>query len=99
MQVLDAAEIDFPDMGELLIRDPETDFSQFVDTDQSRTRQAINAASAAQRARTAAAIRRAGAGHVVLRTDRDWVADIARFVLTYRRTAAVISQPPKGVGI
>ncbi|CEH05397.1 Hypothetical protein PFCIRM134_10810 [Propionibacterium freudenreichii] len=99
VHVLDAAEIDFPDMGELLIRDPETDFSQFVDTDQSRTRQAINAASAAQRARTAAAIRRAGAGHVVLRTDRDWVADIARFVLTYRRTAAVISQPPKGVGI
>ncbi|MFZ2625645.1 MAG: DUF58 domain-containing protein, partial [Propionibacterium sp.] len=50
-----------------------------------------------QRERSAAAIRRAGAGHVVLRTDRDWVADIARFVLTYRRTAAVISQPPKGV--
>ena len=99
VQVLDAAEIDFPDMGEMLIRDPETDFSQFVDTDQERTRQAVNAASAAQRERTAAAIRRAGAGHVVLRTDHDWVADIARFVLTYRRTAAVISQPPKGVSI
>ena len=29
---------------------------------------------------TAAAVRAAGAGHLVLRTDRDWVADLARFV-------------------
>ena len=97
VQVMDSAEVDFPNMGELLIRDPETNFSRFIDTDEPKARQAINAASAAQRARTAAAIRRAGAAHVVLRTDRDWVADIARFVLSYRRTAAVISQPPKGV--
>ena len=38
-----------------------------------------------------------GAGHLQLRTDRDWVADIARFVLGYRRTAAMLHQPPQGV--
>lgn len=97
VEVLDAAEVDFPDMGEILLRDPETDFARFVNTSDRRAREAVTRAARAQRERSAAAIRRAGAGHVVLRTDRDWVADIARFVLTYRRTAAVISQPPKGV--
>ena len=29
IEVVDAHEIDFPDMGELLIRDPETDFARF----------------------------------------------------------------------
>jgi len=32
-----------------------------------------------------------------LRTDSDWVTDIARFVLGYRRTAAILHQPPQGV--
>ena len=48
-------------------------------------------------ARVAIAMRRAGVGHLQLRTDRDWVADIARFVLNYRRTAAILHQPPQGV--
>ncbi len=43
------------------------------------------------------ALRRAGVGHIQLRTDRDWVHDIARFVLTYRRVAASLHQPPQGV--
>lgn len=98
VEVVDAAEVDFPDVGEVLVRDPESDFTRFVDTGDVRARRAVSAASRAQRERTAAAIRRAGAGHVVLRTDRDWVADIARFVLTYRRTAAVISQPQREAG-
>ncbi|MFT8396368.1 DUF58 domain-containing protein [Propionibacterium sp.] len=96
VQVLDAAEIDFPDVGEIMLRDPETDFARFVNTSDRRSRQAMDRASRAQRDRITAAIRRSGAGHVLLRTDRDWVTDIARFVLTYRRTAAVISQPPQG---
>ena len=42
-------------------------------------------------------MRRAGVGHIQLRTDRDWVQDIARFVLAYRRTASMLHQPPQGV--
>ena len=53
--------------------------------------------SRAQRERISVAIRRAGAGHLQLRTDSDWVTDIARFVLGYRRTAAILHQPPQGV--
>jgi hypothetical protein len=33
----------------------------------------------------------------VLRTDRDWVADTARFALKHRRVAARLHQPPAGV--
>jgi len=43
------------------------------------------------------ALRLSGAGHTQLRTDRDWVADIARFVLGYRRVASALHAPPQGV--
>ena len=33
------------------------------------------------RDQVAAALRRAGAAHLRLRTDRDWIADVLRFVL------------------
>lgn len=97
VEVVDAAEIDFPDVGEVLVRDPETSFMRYVNTSDKSARQRMNEASRAQRARAAAAIRRAGAGHIQLRTDSDWVTDIARFVLGYRRTAAILHKPPQGV--
>jgi hypothetical protein len=34
----------------------------------------------------AAALRHAGAAHLRLRTDSDWIADIVRFVLARKRT-------------
>ena len=97
IEVVDAAEVDFPDVGDVMVRDPETSFAHYVDTADKATRERMNAASRAQRERVAAAIRRAGAGHLQLRTDSDWVTDIARFVLGYRRTAAILHQPPQGV--
>lgn len=97
VEVVDRREIDFPDVGDILIRDPETDFSRYVNTSDDGARARFNAASAAQRERIKVAIRRAGAGHIMLRTDRDWVHDIARFVLTYRRVASVLHAPPQGV--
>ena len=97
IEVVDSHEIDFPDVGEMLIRDPESDFSRYVNTSDPAARARLNEASAAQRERTRIALRRAGVGHIQLRTDRDWVADIARFVLAYRRTASMLHQPPQGV--
>jgi len=97
VEVVDAAEINFPDVGELLIKDPETDFERYVNTSDSRARDMVDKAAAQQRARIAAALRRAGVGHIQLSTDRDWVQDIARFVLNYRRTATVLHVPPQGV--
>ena len=97
VEVLDRREVEFPDVGDILIRDPETDFQRYVNTADPAARARFDAASAAQRERIRVAIRRAGAGHILLRTDRDWVYDIARFVLNYRRTAAMLHQPPQGV--
>lgn len=97
IEVLDRHEVEFPDVGEMLIRDPETSFQRYVNTSDKNARARMDAASRAQRERVATAIRRAGAGHIQLRTDRDWVADIARFVLGYRRTAGLLHQPPQGV--
>ncbi len=97
IEVVDSREVEFPDVGDLLIRDPETDFARYVNTSDPAARQRMDAASAAQRERIRIALRRAGAAHIQLRTDSDWVHDIARFVLDYRRTASSLHQPPSGV--
>ncbi len=97
VEVVDAGETEFPDVGEILIKDPETDFARYVNTSDPRARAMIDKASKAQRERVATVLRRCGVGHIRLSTDRDWVADIARFVLTYRRTASVLHTPPQGV--
>lgn len=97
VEVVDKFELEFPNVGEILIRDPETDFERYVNTGDGAARQRMDAASAAQRERIRIALRRAGVGHIQLRTDRDWVADIARFVLAYRRVASMLHAPPQGV--
>jgi len=97
VEVIDAAELSFPDVGELLIKDPETNFERYVNTSDAKARALVDRASAQQRNRIAAAMRRTGVGHIQLATDRDWVQDIARFVLNYRRTATVLRVPQQGV--
>ncbi len=97
VEVVDRREIEFPDVGDMLIRDPETDFERYVNTGDPNARARMDAASAAQRERIRISLRRAGVGHIQLRTDRDWVHDIARFVLAYRRVASMLHAPPQGV--
>lgn len=97
VEVVDATEMAFPDVGEILIKDPESDFERFINTSDPRARKAIDKVAHAQRVRIDAAMRRAGVAHIRLQTDRDWVQDIARWVLTYRKTAAALHQPPAGV--
>jgi uncharacterized protein (DUF58 family) len=97
IEVVDKREVEFPDVGDMLIRDPETNFERYVNTADANARSRMDAASAAQRERIRISLRRAGVGHIQLRTDRDWVQDIARFVLAYRRVAALLHQPPQGV--
>ena len=97
VEVVDRREVEFPDVGDILIRDPESDFQRYVNTSDAAARARFNLASSAQRERIRVALRRAGVGHIQLRTDRDWVNDIARFVLAYRRVASQLHQPPQGV--
>lgn len=97
VEVVDRREVEFPDVGDILIRDPESDFARYINTSDAAARDRFNAASQAQRERNRIAFRRAGVAHIQLRTDRDWVEDIARFVLSYRRVASQLHQPPQGV--
>ncbi|MFI0446074.1 DUF58 domain-containing protein [Actinomadura sp. 6N118] len=86
VEIIDPRELDLPDIGLVEMTDPETGaVHEIVLNKKVRARYA--AAAAAQREHTRAALRRSGAHHLVLRTDRDWIADVARFALRQRRAA------------
>lgn len=86
IEVLDPRELDLPDIGLMTMHDPETGHVREVHlTPQLRRRYA--AAAHDQRTAIRQALRRCGVPHLVLRTDRDWILDIARFVVEQRRTA------------
>ncbi|HKT05518.1 MAG TPA: DUF58 domain-containing protein, partial [Rugosimonospora sp.] len=55
-----------------------------VQTADAQLRARYAAGAAAQRAAIATALRGAGAAHLRLRTDRDWLLDIVRFVAAQR---------------
>jgi uncharacterized protein (DUF58 family) len=84
IEVIDPRDIDLPDVGTVVLSDPETGRQREVDATPLLRRE-FAAAAAQHRTEVAAAIRRAGAGHLVLRTDSDWVADTVRFVVARKR--------------
>jgi uncharacterized protein (DUF58 family) len=84
VEILDPRELELPDVGVLAVADPETGLMHEVDTGDRRLRQRYAAAAAAQRTAVARAIRSAGAQHLRLRTDSDWLLDIVRFVAAAR---------------
>lgn len=87
-EIVDPRELSLPDVGVLRLVDPETGRHLEVQTRSKALRERYAAAAAARRTGNAAQVRRAGAGHVVLRTDRDWLVDLATFLATRRRLRA-----------
>jgi uncharacterized protein (DUF58 family) len=85
VEVIDPRELELPDVGYLTLVDPETGRRREIQTAQASLRHRYAEAAAAQRAAIARSIRSAGASHLVLRTDRDWLRDIVGFVLMARR--------------
>jgi uncharacterized protein (DUF58 family) len=94
IEVIDPRELELPDVGPVVLIDPETGQRCEVWTSLPSIRTRYADAAASHRREVAAAVRSAGAGHVVLRTDRDWVADLAAFVLRQRRTPLVARSTP-----
>jgi uncharacterized protein (DUF58 family) len=86
VEIIDPRELDLPDVGPVMMTDPENGEVREIILSR-RVRERYAAAAAAQRARTREAIRGCGAAHLVLRTDRDWISDVARFALQQRRVA------------
>jgi uncharacterized protein (DUF58 family) len=84
IEILDPRELELPDVGILALADPETGILHEVNTSDRRLRDKYAQAAAAQRMAVARAIRAAGAQHLRLRTDSDWLLDIVRFVAAAR---------------
>ncbi|MFF5171319.1 DUF58 domain-containing protein [Micromonospora sp. NPDC000089] len=88
VEVTDPRELELPDVGLITLVDPESGRRREVWTGDPALRRRYASAAAAQREQVRRALRRAGATHLPLRTDRDWTADIVRHVHAQRRLAA-----------
>ncbi|MGP4016122.1 DUF58 domain-containing protein [Saccharopolyspora sp. 5N708] len=84
IEVLDPRDLELPDVGTVLLSDPETGKQREVHTT-AVLRKEFAAAAAAHRDEVASLLRRAGCAHLVLRTDSDWIADVVRFVMARKR--------------
>ncbi|MFI6498294.1 DUF58 domain-containing protein [Nonomuraea typhae] len=98
VEVLDPRELALPDVGLLTLVDPETGRRGEYATAGARLRRRYAEAAAAQRAAIEAALRRACAGHLRLRTDGDWVRDLVEHVLRGRRLARLGARARPGGG-
>lgn len=88
VEVVDPVELSLPDVGTVHLLDPETGGALEVRTGDPAVRARYAEAAAAQRDEIARRIRTCGAEQLQLRTDRDWLLDLARFVSRRRETAA-----------
>ncbi|MTD13232.1 DUF58 domain-containing protein [Nakamurella sp. YIM 132087] len=92
-EVLDPRELTLPDVGALVLQDPESGARQEFWTSSRRLREDYARLAAAHRKAIAAAVRGSGSAHVVLHTDRDWVRDLARHVTRRGRSAPTVPTP------
>ena len=92
IEVVDPVELALPDVGMLVLHDTESGAEIEVATGDRRFRERYAGAAADQRAAIAAQIRGSGADHLQLRTDRDWLLDLARFVSRRRDRVDALSR-------
>jgi uncharacterized protein (DUF58 family) len=85
LEVIDPIELALPDIGTIPVRDAETGRTRWLDTGSRALREGYARAGVERAAAVRAAVRSAGADHVRLRTDGDWVRDLVRHVAVRRR--------------
>lgn len=86
IEVLDPRDVELPDVGDVILQDTETGVTREFTID-AQLREDFERAAAQHRAEVARTLRRCGAPLLSLRTDRDWIADVVRFVASRRRGA------------
>ena len=86
IEVLDPRDVELPDVGDVVLQDTETGVTREFTID-AALRDDFARAAAAHHHDVAHALRSCGAPLLSLRTDRDWIADIVRFVESRRRGA------------
>jgi uncharacterized protein (DUF58 family) len=78
VEVVDRREAELPDVGRLALVDPETGQRVEADTSDPQLRRRYSEAEAARRSAVATSLRRTGATHIVLDTERDWLRELGR---------------------
>jgi uncharacterized protein (DUF58 family) len=84
VEVRDPRESLLPAVGLLMLVDPETGDRLEVQTSNPKVRQRFTDAALTRQAQNTRSVRTAGAAHLVLSTDRDWLFDVVRFVAARR---------------
>jgi uncharacterized protein (DUF58 family) len=85
VQVLDRYECELPALGRLLLEDVETGEMLEVDTGDARRRAAFAEHQTVRQSELTRALRSAGVDAILLRTDRPYEGDLARFFETRER--------------
>ncbi len=96
VEILDPRELELPNVGLVTLTDPETGMQREIATGKTSVRDRYAAAAAAQRSEIAAGLSQAGAGHLQLRTDRDWLLDLVEFVIGRRKRHTAAKAPARG---
>ncbi len=84
-EIRDDREDTLPAVGLLTLVDPETGRTCEVQTNDAALQARFHAAAIERRAAVKRTARSAGADHLVLTTNRDWLTDIVRYHITKRR--------------
>ena len=91
VSLVDPRELELPPVGLVEFLDPTTGATREVNTDDARVRARFAQLAADHQAAVARAARGAGADHLVLRTDGDWLMELARHVGERRRRAESVA--------
>ena len=86
VEVLDPRDVELPPVGDVILQDTESGATREFTIDE-QLRDDFARAARVHREEVARTFRRCGAPMMTLRTDRDWIADIVRFVASRRRGA------------
>lgn len=88
VETVDPRELELPKVGVLTLIDTETGRTREIDTNNRGLRDRYAAAAGEQRAAIRAAIAGSGARHLQLRTDGDWLLELAHHVAAGKRRHA-----------
>lgn len=91
IEVIDPRDVELPAVGDVILQDTESGITREFTIDE-QLRDDFARAAAAHRDEVARTLRRCGAPLLTLRTDRDWISDIVRFVASRRRGAMAGAQ-------
>ena len=89
VEVVDPRELRVPDVGLLVIEDPETGRQRTIDTSDARFRGRLAEMADRRRAARSSELRKAGATHLQLRTDTEWTGPLAACLFRHRRARAL----------